>query len=457
MKNRFQSASGGALCALFLTFGLASAGEAPPNVEVVSLEEARLEAQKSHPLLEAARGHVEAAASSTSAASSGHYPHLDISGSFTHGFSGTYGALGLHGFAASPFKSMYGASVNLWWTLLDFGRTRSQVASSKAREDAADAQLSLAIWLVHLEVSLTYHECVRTRQVHAASISLVRERQQRVALVLGQSESGSRSTVDLELARADLARAKADERGLDAAAATCVLRLASTMGRNPDEGPLPMPGESVSPQQPMFSDDAVLARALEYRPDLRVLRARIQEARAIQSQIESGHFPELRASASVGYARINEDFNPFSPDEPPFYSAGLGLRIPLFEGFRVSHEGDAWGARVRAYEAQERAHKNQVVAEVRAAIEHMRAAEIRFQLAQSALPAAQKAFDLAKGEYEAGLSSALNLFTAETALWNAHRDLAEARASLGKALAHFEHATVATVTAQPSELEHSSE
>jgi multidrug efflux system outer membrane protein len=340
---------------------------------------------------------------------------------------------------------------------LDFGRTGSQVAAAEARESAANAKLSLAIWLVHLEVSLTYHECVRTRQVHAASISLVRERQQRVELVLGQNESGSSSNVDLALARADLARAKGDERVLDADAAACVFRLASTMGRNPDEGPLPMPEANIPPVIiPNLSVD-LMARALKDRPDLRILRARIEEARAMQSKIASGHFPELRASASVGYARINEEFNPFSPNEPPFYSAGLGLHMPLFEGFRVSHEGEAWGARVQAYEAQERAHKNQVIAEVRAAYEHLKAAETRFRLAQESLPAAKDAFDLAKGEYEAGLTSALNLFTAETALWNAHRDVAEARAFRGKALAHFEHATVATIDVRRTPMDHSRE
>jgi outer membrane protein TolC len=390
-----------------------------------------------------------------SAATAGHYPNLDVTGSYTHGFSGSYGALGLHGFAASPFKSAYGASVNLWWTLLDFGRTSAQVEAAEARRDGAGAQLSLVIWMVQLEVTLTFHECVRTRQVHAASVSLVRERQQRVDLVLGQSESGTRSNLDLELARADLARAKADERTLDADAAVCVLHLAANMGRNPDLEPLPIPGENVSLGLIDYKDPNILQRALEYRPDLKLLRARIDEAKAMRSRVTSGHFPEIRASASVGYARVNEDFNPFSPDDPPFYSAGVGLHLPLFEGFRLYHESDAWGARIRAYQAQERAHINRVTAEVRTAIEHLKASRIRFQLAEEGLPAAKRAFELAKGQYEAGITSALNLFTAETALWNAHRDVAEARAALGKALAHFEHVTGSDFAPLTAPVEHS--
>ena len=88
----------GVIVTIFLGIGLASAGDPPPNVEPVSLETARLEAQKRHPLIEAARGARDATTNMISAATAGHYPNLDVTGSYTHGFSGSYGALGLHGF-----------------------------------------------------------------------------------------------------------------------------------------------------------------------------------------------------------------------------------------------------------------------------------------------------------------------------------------------------------------------
>jgi len=369
-------------------------------------------------------------------ARSTYFPWLDISSSATKGLSGSYGALGIHGLPASPFKSMFGASVNLWWSLYDFGRTSAGVDSAVARAQAAQTRTSMAKWLIRYEVAMQFHECIRFEEVYSASSSLVRERETRRQRIQEMRDSGLRSEVDLALAQADLARAAGWEHQSRAQAEVCRVRLAAMLGRDTRSGDIPV-GLKV-PQFPapvQGSLDTWIGEALDARRDRAAL---IHERGALEGRIAGAsarNLPEVKMAASGGYARLREGI-----EDPEYYAVGVAVRVPVFEGFAVSAERDALMAELRAMDAHLAELDIVIAAEIRAAVAAMTAGRARVELAGKAVSAAEQALSLAQREYEAGLVDALRVSTAERSVWDARADAASARSELGRGLASFEHA-----------------
>ncbi len=395
----------------------------------LSLRQALEEAQANHPLIEAARAEQTGASHAVSSARSGHLPGLDVTVSGTKGLAGSYGKLGLHGLASSPFKEMYGGSVNLWWTLLDFGRTSGGVQEAKARHGMARHRTDLAVQLVRLEVSTSFYDCIETDQILAAARGLVSQRMARTELVRRQAEHGVSSDVDRALAEADLGRAQAQEQDAVAKQAGCRFLLWAMLGRTPDDSAISTPLETAKGSDPNPNAVADHCRQGRCRPDRLILQHEIKALKGQLGAINAGHLPVLTVTGSGGYANMGAD------QDPEHYAVGVGVRWPLFEGFRVSSQADSNRARTRAAQARLKAHDLIISAELKSAQAQYSAGKRRLELSSQAMPAAEQALQLARQQFEAGLIDALKLSAGELALWEARRELAAANAAVGQARA----------------------
>src|SRR5262249_36400717 len=102
----------------------------------LSLDDSMRRALKQHPSLSRFQDLTGAAATRVTQARAGIMPSLEFQGAVTDGPTGAP-ALGLRGLAGDPLKKHYGSSVNLFYTLFDFGRTDHLVSSRRFQLGAA--------------------------------------------------------------------------------------------------------------------------------------------------------------------------------------------------------------------------------------------------------------------------------------------------------------------------------
>jgi outer membrane protein TolC len=294
--------------------------------------------------------------------------------------------------------------------------------------------------LIRFEVEQTFDRCVFLAEQSAASVGLQREREARAERVNRLSESGVRSEVEAAMAQADLARAKGQREAHFATLVTCRYQLGVLMGRA-EGSQMPNPKQDPPSGATLSVPDVagIMDIARGKRPDRKALVLQKKALKERLRQVHSMHLPELRAAASGGVA-FQRDANDDLVDSGQYYAVGLAIEIPLFEGFRVQHLADVVAARLRAQDARIRGLDLRIRGEVLSARAQVMAGLSRVELAKQAVPAAQQALELARQEYDAGLVDALHLSTAETMVWQARVEDAEANAALNMALSAFQHA-----------------
>ncbi len=82
--------------------------------------------------------------------------------------------------------------------------------------------------------------------------------------------------------------------------------------------------------------------ALDRSPDLARVRAAISASEASVREAKSGHLPKVALFGEVGRIVNSYDAGIVSPENKSFWTVGLGVQIPIFEGFRtVGRIGEA--------------------------------------------------------------------------------------------------------------------
>lgn len=412
-------------------------GEGKPSAAqepgAITIEEAVAEALGANPRIRGARAGIRRAEAQSTQASAKHYPFVDVTASVTKGFSGAYGKLGIQGLPGSPFKDLYGASVNMWWTVTDFGQTTARVRAAESGVDSAQARVETARWHVAYAVARRFYACVGAQDIAVVQALRVMEAEKRVALVDGLSDSGLRSVVDRELARADLARIRGIAALSEGDTTRCRARLAALLGRRSgSEQPVPRSGAELL-KVPEQTIDELVDHARSHRADRRALLSDETSRRAHVDAERARHRPELRVTGSAGYA-------PADGRDDGLYAVGLGLEVPLFQGFQVRAAVEGSSAELEMARARLAELDLEIEAQVRGAYAGVTAALSNLEHATGAVAPAERALELAQSELDAGLVDALRLVAAERVLGVARKGAAEARARVGLAKAALEHA-----------------
>jgi len=90
-----------------------------------------------------------------------------------------------------------------------------------------------------------------------------------------------------------------------------------------------------------------------FNPDWAALKAGLQAAEARVSQARSGYFPKLGIMGSLNIITNAYDKGMVTPVNKKSWMVGIGLEIPIFNGFLTAHEIREAGARLRKMEQEQ--------------------------------------------------------------------------------------------------------
>ena len=187
------------------------------------------------------------------------------------------------------------------------------------------------------------------------------------------------------------------------------------------EGPGAPAGNAAAevPWREFFLDERLrrlIALALENNRDLRVAVLNIERSRALYQVQDANRYPKVDAVAAANLQRVPADFS--GADEAVTlhqYSVGLGLaswELDLFG--RVRSLGDQALEQYLATEQAQRSVQIALVSQVAAAWLTLAADRERLQVATETLASLDSAYQLTRKRFDAGVSSALDLYQAQT-------------------------------------------
>ncbi|MCC4236897.1 efflux transporter outer membrane subunit [Vibrio anguillarum] len=255
-------------------------------------------------------------------------------------------------------------------------------------------------------------------------------------LLTKRYDNGLETQVAVSQARSTAALVEADLLSIQEAIALQKNALAALLGSGPDRG------LSLSRPTLVFStavgipDDLALG-LLGHRADISIARWHAQAAANRIDYAKAQFYPDIKLSAFIGYQSfgLNNLFN--SGNDAG--NVGAAIYLPLFSGGRLEGQLTVAESHYEEAVALYNATLIQALQEVANAITSNQKLSARIAKMQEAVDAASVAYQTSRHRYSGGLSTYLDVLTAENALINSQQALVnlESRSfSLDVALIH---------------------
>ena len=199
--------------------------------------------------------------------------------------------------------------------------------------------------------------------------------------------------------------------------------LAALIGKGPDRGlaiQRPAVASFVAHGIPANATIDLIGR----RPDIAAYRATVEAGARRIKEARAAFYPNISISALIGLATFGIGDNIFSSTSS-FGSVSPAVSLPLFHGGAL--QGQYRGARGR-YDEAVALYNRQVITALREtadAVTSRRALDARLIESRSALASFEEANRLARMRYESGLSTYLDVLSAEESVLGARLNLAE--------------------------------
>ena len=332
-------------------------------------------------------------------------------------------------------QSVLTPSVTLSYLLFDFGGRTGRVSGARQRMVAASFTHNATIQDVVLQIQVAYFQYLANRGLLEAQRTTLQEAQTNLTAAEERRRVGLATVADVLQARTAASQARLELETIEGNLQTTRGALALALGLPAN---LPFDVDSSAAAAPVApladSVNAIIATALQGRPDLAATQAEVAAARAAVGEARAEMLPSLGFSATGG-----RTYATTIPDGANSYTLSLGLTIPLFNGF--SRQFDLRAAQFEAEAARARAQslRQEVVFQVFSAYYALQTATRRVATSRDLLASAEQSNEVALGRYKAGVGSVLDLLAAQTALADARAQQVEARLAWSVSLAQLAH------------------
>jgi NodT family efflux transporter outer membrane factor (OMF) lipoprotein len=301
-----------------------------------------------------------------------------------------------------PFDFSYQADV--------WGRVRRNVESYREQAQASAADLATVNLSLHADLALDYFQARSLDAQEQLLNSTVKEYEQALELNQSRFEGGIASEVDVEQAKTQLQTTRAAAIDVGVARAAYEHAVAILIGKAPAEFSLPpLPLTASPPRIPV----SVPSELLERRPDIAAAERRVAAANAQIGVAKAAYYPVISLGASGGFE--SSSITTLLNGPSGLWSVGASAVGTLFDVGRRRSLTDQARA---AYDAQVAVYRQSVLTgfqQVEDSLAAVRILENEAKVQDEAVAAAQRSLDLSITRYKGGVTSYLEVTTAQSA------------------------------------------
>lgn len=397
---------------LFLPIALGTAyccmAQAPP---ALTLQQAEALAIQNHPQIQAAQNEVNYANQQIIENRSAFYP--TITANVTGTQANPLSRLGAGDLSASRLFDRESNGIIIKQLIFDSGRTSNLVASSRLQAQATQQASTATRYDVILQVNRAYFNALHDQGVVKVAQQTVSARQLLSDQVTELARNELKSQLDVNFAEVNVSQAKLLLLRAQDAVQQSLAELGRALGS--DQPANYQLADEPLPPGPPASADQLIAQALDNRPEFAQLRLQRDANYKFADAEKDLSRPTISGVGVGGYTPyINT-----SPIPKEYEGIGVNVSVPVFNGhlFAARHEA----ALQRAKESDQQLRNEQQILErdVRVAWAVANDAYQRIDVTAQFLRQAALALDLAKGRYDLGLSSIVELTQAQLNLTEA--------------------------------------
>lgn len=301
-----------------------------------------------------------------------------------------------------PFELSY--EIDVW------GRVRRTVESYREQAQASAADLAAVNLSMHAQLALDYFQARTLDAEEQLLNSTVTQYEQALALIESRYAGGIASDLEVQQARTQLETTRAQAIDVGVARAQFEHAVAILIGKPPASFSLaPLPLTMPPPPIPV----GLPSELLERRPDVAAAERLMASANAQIGVAKSAYYPLVNLAAAGGFE--SGSIGTLLTGPSIFWSAGPSAIFTLFD---VGRRRAASDQAIAAYDQAVANYRQTVLTgfqQVEDNVAALRILEHEAQVQNTAVDAAEKYLVLANTRYTGGVTSYLEVTTAESA------------------------------------------
>jgi len=322
----------------------------------------------------------------------------------------------------SGSKAFGNMGLSLSFDLDLWGKNRAALRAAKKDSDAARFDAQEARLLLTTGIASTYADLTALYAQRDSLESALDIRTQSLKLVKDRVDVGLDNDSALRLAEARIPQTKADLAATDEAIMLNKHALAALLGQGPDRAltiARPAPGSLQAQGIPAGASTDLIGR----RPDIAAARARVEAAANRIKEARAAFYPSISISALAGFSSMG--LSNLLLGGSGYSAVTPAISLPIFHGGAI--QGQYRGRRGE-YDESVALYDKQVVEalhETADAVTSQQALADRLAQSRSSLASYQQALELARIRYKQGLSTYLDVLTAQESVVNAQLVVAQ--------------------------------
>jgi NodT family efflux transporter outer membrane factor (OMF) lipoprotein len=291
-----------------------------------------------------------------------------------------------------------------------WGRVRRNVESYREQAQASAADLAAVNLSIHADLAIDYFLARSLDAEEKLLNSTVTQYEQALELIETRFAGGIASDVEVQQARTQLETTRAQAIDVGVARAQYEHAVAILIGKPPADFALPpLPLTSPPPDIPV----SVPSELLERRPDIAAAERRVASANAQIGVAKSAYYPLINLAASGGFE--SSSITTLLNGPSGFWALGISAVTTVFDAGRRRAASDQ---AIAAYDQTVANYRETVLTgfqQVEDNVAALRILDHEAQVQQKAVNAAQKYLELAITRYKGGVTSYLEVTTAQSA------------------------------------------
>lgn len=373
---------------------------------------------------------VKQAKASYGTSKSAYYPQLSADASATRSKQ-------LSGLVdGSYIETLYNASLNLDYTLFDFGERKWVSSEAKKRIAAATHHYDRTLQDVIYSIRDSYYTYLFEQSMLQAKLADRDDALTSYEIALAKYESGVDDKADSSVAKANYMGAISEltkqKKQTDKAMEALLHQIGLPLGNTLNLGGF---GEINDVSCVLENSEVLIDLAMQSRPDLKAIHSEIEAQKADVKAKRAEGYPKLSASASVGYSKY-----PASGIKGNEFSAGAQLSVPLFQGLRHVYKAKTSEAKLKEVEDNLKQKQIDIIRDILDAEIGLKSASIEVKAATEYLEASFASYEISLAKYRAGTSPILDLIQSQTKLADARAQLASAKRNWFTSMTDLSHA-----------------
>lgn len=367
---------------------------------------------------------VKAQAAQVGIAQSAYLPSLHATLSATKGKSGTL-VQDVPQLSYDVNTTTRDRSLNLSWTLFDFGLRNANLKNARQLLRAANATQDATLQKVFITVAQSYYDLLTAHAALEASMEAEKSARESFMAADAKYRAGVGALADklqaqTNFGQATLNRVKADGELKGAQGA-----LAIAMGLNANTPMTIDTGNAALPDTAFLdSVDALIDDAKRHHPSLLAAQAQLMAAQASVDAAKAEGMPTVSLTGMIGR---NDQLGQRPTDTfVRTNSIGIQLKIPLYEGFGRSYRIQSALAQAESRTVELANTEQQISLDVWKSYQALRTETENLKATEDLLQSAGQSFNVAQGRYKAGVGNILELLGAQSALASAQQQRIQA-------------------------------